>query len=138
MRRRRGGWNQIKAPPPSTQKHKRQQGSTERSARPKPFCCSFFLCVLVGRGTHASTAKLRYRLARCIMRIASGIVVPRSAPCFTFSFFAGFTARPGAGGGVGPSRIINEVKGTTTSYADNKFVGKHKWVTYLLTCRPGE
>lgn len=55
--RRRGGWNQIiKAPPPSTQKHKRQQGSTERSARPRPFCCSSS-CALVGRGTHASTAK---------------------------------------------------------------------------------
>jgi hypothetical protein len=41
MRRRRGGWNQIKAPPPPPPKNTRgQQGSTERSARPRPFCCS--------------------------------------------------------------------------------------------------
>jgi hypothetical protein len=131
MRRRRGGWNQIKAPPPPPKNIRDNKGQPSAVPDQNRFAVPSSWCVLVGRGTHASTAKLRYRLARCIMRIASGIVVPRSAPCFTFSFFAGFTARPGAGGGVGPSRIINEVKGTTTSYADNKFVGKHKWVTYL-------
>lgn len=36
------------------------------------------------------------------MRIASGIVVPRSAPCFTFSFLSPVRA---AGGGVALAQV---------------------------------